>query len=127
MMPRLDRGLTRVVLLTRRWAIKVPRLYLNEHFMWGLTRGIQANLSERDQTQLGQRGVCPVRWSFAGLVNVYPRCAPVTVMPCAEDLDAMGYVGAVDPKPQNLGRMLDGTIVWVDYDQSWNDCRRCAW
>lgn len=39
-------------------------------------------------------------------------------------LGAFGLLGPIDRKPNNLGR-LDGRLVWVDYDMSWNDCLPC--
>lgn len=73
----IRRGITRTVLLAGRWAIKVPSHRAHgdgiRGVLWSITRGIQANFSEAEWST--SPGVCPVRWSIAGLVNVYPRCA----------------------------------------------------
>lgn len=116
------RGITRAVLLVGPWAIKVPSLRANglsaRGVMWSMSRGVSANLSEISWT--GSPGTCPVRWSLAGLVNVYPRLEHVD--PALEvDYDAIGFLGPADRKPENLG-WLDGQVVYVDFDMSWNDC-----
>lgn len=123
---RICRGVTRTVILTRHWAIKVPslRAYNNgpRGVLWSVTRGIQANLSEAEWS--GTPGTCPVRWTLAGLVNIYPRCTPVDHDPTVEEYEATGFLGPTDQKPGNVG-YLNGLLVWIDYDQSWNDCLAC--
>jgi len=120
----IHRGITRTVLLIGRWAVKVPsfRAYGDglRGVVWSITRGIQANLSEITWT--GSPGVCPVVWSLAGLVNLYPRCQPVLTEPTEEEYSATGILGPTDRKPSNVG-WLKGRLVWIDYDMSWNDCR----
>lgn len=113
------RGVTRTVILTRRYAVKVPSLRggsLGARSPRGVMRsivwGIDANLSEIEWS--GTPGVCPVLWSLLGLVNVYRRCAPVTGDLADADYDAIGMLHPGDRKPENLG-LLDGRIVWVDY------------
>jgi hypothetical protein len=109
-----------------RWAIKVPSLRAHgdgiSGVLWSWTRGVQANLSESGWS--GSPGTCPMIWSLAGLVNVYPRCDPVIEDLSDEEYQAIGFLGPVDPKPSNVGR-LAGSLVWIDYDMSWNDCRKC--
>lgn len=120
----VHRGITRTVLLVGRWAVKVPSLRSYNDgvagVLWSISHGVQANLSERTWSG-SDAGYCPVLWSLAGLVNVYPRCAPVD--PAAViDYDAVAEWNCpTDRKPENLG-WLDGRLVWVDYDMSWNDC-----
>lgn len=120
------RGITRTVFLAGRWAVKVPSVRAHNDglrgVLWSWTRGVQANLSELDWS--GSPGVCPVVWSLAGLVNVYPRCEPVTEELTDEEYEAIGLLGPTDRKPHNVG-LLNGRLVWIDYEQSWNDCRRC--
>jgi len=113
------RGVTRTVVLTRRYAIKVPSLRggsLGGRSPRGVMRsivwGIDANLSEIEWST--SPGVCPVLWSWCGLVNVYRRCEPVTHEPTEAEYDAIGLLHDGDRKPENLG-WLDGRLVWVDY------------
>lgn len=123
----IRRGLTRTVVLTRRWAVKLPRTATHGEgvagMLWSLARGVSANLSEREWS--GSPGVCPVRWSLFGLVNVYRRCVPVAAEPTERQYADTGFVGAADKKAANVG-MLDGVMVFLDYDQSWNDRPPCA-
>jgi len=122
---QVHRGVTRVVLLAGRWAVKVPSLGAHRQglrgVLWSLTRGIQANLSECEWS--GSPGTCPVLWSAAGLVNVYPRCEPV-IDGFEVDWDSIGFLAPVDRKPENVG-WLRGALVLLDYDMSWNDCVAC--
>lgn len=118
------RGVTRTVFITKRWAIKVPSLRAYSRLpgrglMWSITRGIQANLSEWEWRE--STGVCPPRWTLAGLVSVYPRCKPAPEDLTREEYDAIGFTGPTDKKPSNVG-YWDGELVWIDYDMSWNDC-----
>lgn len=127
-MPRLDvqihRGTTRTVLLAGRWAIKVPRLTLSGRpLSWTVAHGVLANLSERDLTAAGATGIAPVLWSLAGLVQVYPRCAPAPYEP--RDYTAIADPAVpVDPRPHNVG-LLAGELVWLDYAES-GECVACG-
>jgi hypothetical protein len=118
-------GVTRTVILTRRWAVKVPswrggsvggirgRL---QSLAWGLL----ANQSEYEWHTFGAWSgkVAPVRRSWLwGVVQVYPRCDPLPV-------DELGNYGGdlpdLDPdpgdhKPDNYG-VLAGRVVRIDYD-----------
>jgi len=122
------RGVTRTVLLVGPWAIKVPSLCSHNTGIrgvaWSLARGLSANLSEAEWS--GQPGLCPVRWSLAGIVNVYPRCEPASEELTEDVYEAVGfpYTGPMDKKPANLG-WLNGKLVWVDYDMNWNDRPPC--
>ena len=114
-------------MLTRRWAVKVPRLASHGDgltgVLWSVARGLSANLSELAHSRTP--GVCPVRWSLAGLVNVHPRCAPVEHEPTEAEYTATGHIGPSERKRANVG-LLNGKLVFVDYDQSWNDPPPCA-
>lgn len=118
-------GITRTVVLVGRWAVKVPsaRTYGKglTGLLWSLSRGVQANQSEAGLSKWEDTrpDLCPVRWSLAGgLVNVYPRCAPV---PAGRLAEARPLPFSGDRKPENLG-LLRGRVVWLDYDGSWNGC-----
>jgi hypothetical protein len=124
------RGVTRTVILTRRWAIKVPTIRgLGSPELKGMRiasfcRGVLANRTELEWSSV--RGVNPVVWSYRGLVNVYRRADPVPEGSFQEDKDYEGltedFVPIGDRKPENIG-IIDGRIVWIDYDYSWNGLR----
>lgn len=122
----MRRGITRTVLLVGPWAVKVPSLRAHgeglKGLLWSFCRGVTANQSEYEWSRWP--GVCPARWSLAGLVNVYPRCAPVDRELTDAEYDAIGFTGPSDRKPANVGRLND-RLVWVDYDQNWNDQPPC--
>lgn len=117
-------GITREVLLIGKYAIKIPTFrygnYAKPFQMFA--RGLLANYSESDWSNYDGAAVAPVLWSFFGLINVYPRCEPVYEF---DDYISLGLpVG--DHKPQNIG-LLNGKLVWIDYDSSWNGCPHTAW
>jgi hypothetical protein len=132
----VKRGITRTVLLTRRYAIKFPSLRpYGDGFaglLWSISRGILANQSEAQwwkHSPLEQkRAMCPVLLSWGGLVNVYPRCEPFVV---SEELELAMFhreffpvhmdPAPGDNKPDNYG-VLNGQIVFLDYDMNYNGC-----
>lgn len=111
--------------LTRRYAIKVPSWRGQAPHgatfrgrLASFARGVLANQSEQVWHDFGPWSgqVAPVLRSWlGGIVQVYPRCAPLPagyrgqlpqLQPCPGDL-----------KAANCG-VLDGRIVLVDYDMS---------
>lgn len=110
-------GVTRLVILTKNHAIKIPR--------WGMIcRGILANQSEKQWSGYGE-DFCPVLRSwFGGLINIYPRCIPAPDN-WIDLYDELAMKTPSDVKRDNFG-LYDGKFVWLDYDMSWNDCPRCG-
>lgn len=124
---QIRRGVTRTVLLIGRWAIKVPSLCTHDQglkgALWSFCRGVSANQSEAEWSGYHE-GLCPVVFTAAGLLNVYPRCQPVEQDLADADYDAIGFAGPTDRKPANVG-ILNGRRVWLDYDMNWNDQPPC--
>lgn len=129
---QVRRGITRTVLLVGRWAAKFPSLRTHDAglrgLLWSLARGVLANQSEAEWSGYEawrHSGYAPVRWSlFGGVINVYPRCVPVVGELTEEDYASTGIIGPMDSKPDNVG-LLNGRLVWLDYDQNWNDVPPC--
>lgn len=74
-------GATRTVILTKRLAIKIPRIYGSERrFEWLLFKwGFKANRQERQASKWQLSILCPVFLSDPlGLFVVMPRCASAT-------------------------------------------------
>jgi hypothetical protein len=102
----IRRGASRTVLLTRRYAIKLPSLRSYRATLWGLL----SNLAERERA--GGPGLCPILWSLpGGLVVVMPRCerAPVDLIPSTE------HRGDPDGAKADSWGVYQGQIVRVDY------------
>jgi len=109
------RGATRTVLLTKRYAIKVPRLASWRLFLCGLL----ANMQEREFSRAGWPELCPVLFSLpGGWLVVMPRAAPLSDLEWAQiDMrwpDRADYVVPVEMKRDSFGRLLS-RIVAVDY------------
>jgi hypothetical protein len=126
------RGVTRTVFLTKRYAIKVPRLKdCKGHKAWTFVRGWSANMSEVDWTGYasiahGNPQVCPVLKSYLfGIINVYPRVELIAEENLDEMYDLLEFKTPSDVHVGNLG-YYKGHPVWTDYDMNWNDCRRCG-
>lgn len=111
------RGATRSVLLTERYAFKVPRLASWRLFLCGLL----ANMQEREFSRGGWPELCPVLLSLpGGWLVVMPRAAPLTDAQwdqteawMHEDSDR-DYVLPVELKRDSFG-LLGSRIVAVDY------------
>jgi hypothetical protein len=114
---KIDRsGCTRIVILTKQYAIKVPnvcdyRMFLN---------GLLANLTESLWRRWPCAECCPVLFALPfGLMVVMPR---VRLMTDAEFLDfdyegftrKESYSIAVENKSNSFG-WLDGKVVAIDY------------
>lgn len=125
------RGVTRTVLITKHYAIKVPRIYNSKGYrIWSFLRGwlaneSEANFSEYALTAYGKPQVVPVIKSyFHNLINIYPRAEVETDESKLDELyDEIEFKTPSDIHIGNLG-YYNGNPVWIDYDQNWNDCRR---
>jgi hypothetical protein len=132
-------GVTRTVILTKRWAIKLPTLvYGWKYFLYG----ILANLQEIDWSGSDER-LCPVRLaSPGGLVIVMPRCQALTDEAYSTEVESiyprwaaqcdtstgevLSYDLPVEMKPSSFGR-LNGKVVAVDYGGCGRDGRTTKW
>ncbi len=108
-------GTTRLVLLTRCYAIKLPRPTSWRLFLHGLL----ANMQERQFSRTGWPELCPVTLSIpGGWLIVMPRCEPYERrMADAEYVlftEKADYVVPVENKPDSFG-LLHGRLVAVDY------------
>lgn len=110
-------GVTREVILTRRYAIKVPRL----SFGWrNFLHGLLGNMQEAAFSAAGWPELCPVEFSIpGGWLLVMRRAEPLSDADW-ERFDAMSfretedYIVPVEAKQDSFG-WLDGRIVAVDY------------
>ena len=124
----LHGGVTRIVILTQKYAIKVPTvMYGWKMFLYGLL----GNMNERRWS--GAKGLCLVLWGCpGGFLNVMPRCSALTDDEfCALVPKRWGKGGAlpeVELKTCSFGR-LAGKIVAVDYGgYGWeaDKCQKCG-
>ena len=110
-------GITREVFLTRRYAIKIPKLIYGWHkFLCGLL----ANMQEATFARAGWPELCPVVFSIpGGWLVVMRRAKPLSDAEW-EAFDAPAFCETADYlipaefKQDSFG-MLDGRIVAVDY------------
>lgn len=125
-------GVTRTVILTKRWAFKLPCVvYGWKYFLYGFL----ANMQEAQWSGFDER-LCPVRFAGrGGWLLVMPRCEPLTddeylaeVSPMWARLtdDVTGQMLSaelpVEMKTCSFGR-LGGRIVAVDYGGCGRDGR----
>jgi hypothetical protein len=118
-------GVTRTVILTKQWAIKLPCLvYGWRYFLYGFL----ANMQERDWSGLDER-LCPVAYAApGGAFIVMPRCEPLTdeefIAEVPEDWAKYGEIGElpVEIKICSFGR-LGSKVVAVDYGGCGRDGR----
>lgn len=123
-------GSTRFVLLTKKYAIKLPRM----NYGWRkFCEGLLANMQEYDVWRWNKSDLlCPVLRCFGGFISIMPRCdvdrheSEIRNSPPVKDIieaeqeqnirykkwiDA-GYGG--DDKCDNYG-YLNGRLVKIDY------------
>lgn len=113
-------GATRTVLLTKRWAIKFPRVYRkNRQWEWTqFLHGLLANLQERYWSRWHERDcLCPVLFSDPlGLLIVMPRCAPLTRKICpVEVIWFQEYKHVPTDWAQENWGWWQGKLVLLDY------------
>lgn len=122
---QIKRGSFRIVFLIGRLAFKVPVPSRSWKGRWySFLQGWQQNLCEKAYAGTDAPGLCPIYFSFFGLINVMPNCYPLY----AED-DALeslyedfkrkcAYWYLVEKKLTSFG-LYKGSWVAVDYG---NDC-----
>lgn len=123
------RGVTRFVILTRRYAIKVPRFWWHHTFRWQMFLfGLLGNMQEREFARTKWPELCPVVFSLPGGWLVVMRRA----QPLHDDLTDAQYDAIVnrpdyhvpaEHKVDSFG-ILDGRIVAIDYG-GFGRCAAC--
>ena len=110
-------GITREVILTRRYAIKVPKLIYGWHkFLCGLL----ANMQERQFARAGWPQLCPVVFSVPGGWLLVMRRAEMLSddewreFDPARFCETPDYVVPAEFKRDSFGK-VDGRIVAIDY------------
>lgn len=110
-------GATRIVILTRRLAIKLPRF---DSGWKALLVGLIANMQEAEFGRLGWPELCPVRFSLpGGFLVVMPRARPLDrqawfALDYRRFFASRGQVALAEEKMDSFG-IHDGRIVAVDY------------
>lgn len=109
-------GYNRTVLLTRRYALKLPTWRSWRDFLFGLLN----NQTEARVGRSGRSDVCPVLFAIpGGWLVVMPRLPILT----QAEFDAHGVADmpwnlSVERKPDSFG-IYEGRVVAVDY--GWNN------
>ncbi|PDT86527.1 hypothetical protein [Sinorhizobium sp. BJ1] len=109
-------GTTRLVILTRRYAFKLPSIKSWRLFLMGLL----GNIQERQFGTIGWDGLCPVLFSIpGGWLVVMPRCRAITAnqwdnLDFNKFVDREDYVLPVECKQDSFG-WLNGKVVAYDY------------
>lgn len=120
---KVDRtGCSRIVLLTKNYAWKVPNFIASDNTLsWrSFCQGMLANMQEVTFSKTGWVELCPVRWYLPlGLLVVMPKVRLLTDNEfCAMDFKAFtendDYYVPVEEKANSFG-WLDGRIVAIDY------------
>ncbi len=116
-MKLINTGSTRLVILTKSYAFKIPRLNKWKDFL----NGLLSNLQEIDFNKLNEPKLCPVLFSLPlGLLVIMPKCRILRdfemnrkqleeyckvsenfILPCEYKEDSFGY--------------YKGKLVCVDY------------
>lgn len=114
------RGVTRFVILTRRYAVKIPRFWHYGEFRWKMfLYGLLGNMQEREFSKTGWPELCPVRFSVpGGWLLVMIRCEPLDRELTDAEFEVFAHhedhLIPVENKADSFG-ILGGRIVAVDY------------
>ena len=109
-------GTTRTTILIGNLAFKIPKLTKNhfynrfQYFLQGWLSNLNENIWYNSEIY---DYLCPVKFSFYGLVLIMPRTTPITVVEFSK-LTRSDYFGAVEWKRDSFGK-LNNKIVIVDY------------
>lgn len=111
-------GVTREVFLTKRYAIKIPKI----RYGWKMfLEGLLANMQEREFSATGWPELCPVVFALpGGWLVVMRRAESLTDAEFRSiDPDSWGvtsdYRVPVEAKKRSSFGKIDGRIVAVDY------------
>lgn len=124
---RINRqGITRIVFLTKKYAIKIPNFTCQwNHFLQGLLSNINESTTWKYNSGQYEEGnshlLCPVVWaSWGGWILIMKRAVPCKFFDeGGEEIDYSKWIVAGfggDDKPLNYGQ-LNGRIVKLDYGQ----------
>lgn len=105
----IQTGITRVVFLTKNYAIKVPRW----HYGWAnFIAGIYSNLSETQCWKATKsEHLCPILFSFGGFIVIMPR---IKICKTESEITSIPNEEGIDRKPDNYGYYFN-KVVCVDY------------
>ena len=109
-MKLINEGITRHVILTKKYAIKFPRL---NYGWYKFISGILCNLSESATWKACHyEKLCPILWSWGGFIIIMPKVE----MNCSVDeIKSEIEIHEYDDFHEgNYGR-LNGKIVQIDY------------
>lgn len=113
-------GASRSVVLTRRWALKFPKIHRPcspYGYAYDFLTGLRSNLCERVFWRMRLDAMCPVTLSLPfGIMNIMPRCRPLTASEW-ECVDHQSFVDQgipVENKRSSFG-WYQNRIVALDY------------
>jgi hypothetical protein len=116
-------GITRIVILTKRYAIKIPNFtYCQQHILWGLLGNLnEANVSKNKQVA---HRICPVLFHLPlGLLVVMPRVEVLNDLQYHlyyKDIQSLLYdvnedsIISAESKSDSYG-FYKGNVVVIDY------------
>lgn len=116
-----QQGCSRLVILTKRYAFKLPALINSANRLsWkSFLHGLLANMQEAQFGRSCCEGLCPVRFFIpGGFLVVMPRAVEITdeeflAMDIEGFIDRGDYCLPVEKKANSFG-WLDGEIVAID-------------
>ena len=108
-------GSTRVCILTKKYAFKIPRLVKFRSFLYGLL----ANINEVEFSKMKDRRLFPVLFSIPyGFLVVMPRCKQISysefTLVIDSDFIEVPFHIPCEPKYDSFGK-LNNKIVAIDY------------
>ncbi len=116
---KIKYGCSRIAILIFNYCIKFPYIYNDPYYgkFYSLAKGIQHNMVEYKLSKFYSE-LCPVYFSFLGLMNIMPRCKELTQNEMGE-MDETKFTqfiksGLVENKSSSFGKYKN-TIVAIDF------------
>ena len=106
---KIKNGSFRITFVIGKYAIKVPRLRQWRYFL----QAILMNIYEKEWSKVDDYDLCPVYFSFLGLINIMPYCKPITEKEYKK-LKMYKFIGLSENKISSFGKYKN-KIVAVDY------------
>lgn len=119
----IRKGGSRLVILTSRYAIKIPRLDSWRLFLYGLLGNIHENQWRQEVFDEAKVFLCPILWyTPGGFLSIMPRCAQYEglyekfklVFSLSDEETVRLLSNIVEDKDESVGIYKD-QIVAIDY------------
>lgn len=116
----INSGSSRTVILTNKYAIKIPKIKFGYYGFRSFLNGLIANIQETEFSKLKCKKLCPVFFSiYGGLLVIMPRCKTLNIddwnnFNYNEFINSNDFIIPTEYKISSFG-IYNNEIVAIDY------------